>query len=347
MKFRKLFLAALVGSVLVSCSDDDDPALVNPPLGAYQNGIFVLNEGNSSAGSVTFISSDFSLVKQDIFGAENEGEGLGGYLQSMFFDDQRAFIISGGSNILTVVDRNTFKQIAQITTGFSNPRYGVVAGGKAYITNHADFGDLTDDYITVVDLSNYQVQPNIPIGAIGEKIFVYDGKLFVVNGTYGNGNTIKVISLANGSVVDTIDLPQSPNSCEAEDGKLFVLTADSDSPSHLVRINMTNNEVERDITFPSSLGSAQNLNIENGKFYFSIGNQVFDESVNTNNVADTPMFNSAAVNLYGMRVSGFNIYLTDAKDYVSDGQLLVYSIDGSLWHEPLLTGLIPNSVYFN
>lgn len=345
MKFSKLFLAALLGSVLlVSCSDDD--VAVNGPLGAYQGGFFVLNEGNATAGSVTFVSYNYSLIKQDIFGAENAGDGIGGYAQSIFFEGEKAFVISSKANKITIVNRYTFKLIDKIDTGLSNPRYGVVVDGKAYVTNQADLLDYTDDFVTVIDLADNTVEDSFPVGAIAEKIMVENDKLYIFNGTYGYGNSVTVMNPATGTIDDTIVLPQSPNSFQIANGKLYVLTGDYENPSHLVRINLSTNDVENDITFPVSLVNAQNLNIENGQVYFSVNAKIYDEAITATSVSATELFTSGAVNLYGFTVKDGSLYVTDAKDYVSDGEVLVYGTTGTLLHNAV-TGLIPNSVYFN
>lgn len=353
MKLNKMFFAALLGSVLfVSCSDDDsDDASVNLPLGAYENGFFILNEGNASAGTVSFVSDDYSIVKQDVFGAENDGEGLGGYLQSIFFNSDRAYIISSASNKITVVNRYTFKLIDVIESegDFVNPRYAVVYNGKAYVTNFNTFASLTDDFITVINLATNEVEDTIEVGAIAEKIFVENNKLYVLNGSYGDGSSITVINPANGEVDDTIDLPQSPNSFEVEDGKLYVLTGSSFSapaPSHLVRINLSSHTVENDITFPAAMIGAQNLCIEDDKIYFNIGGSVYDEAIATASVSETALFTSTAMFAYGFHVEDGRIYVTDSKDYVSDGQVFVYSLTGTQLQAPA-SGLIPNGVYFN
>lgn len=345
MKLTKLFFAALLGSVLfVSCEEDDAP--INLPLGAYQGGFFMLNEGSASAGSVSFSSYNYSLLKQDIYGAENDGDGVGGYVQSIFFNNEKAYIISSASNKITIVNRYTFKLIGKIETGFLNPRYGVVRNGKAYVTNLGDFMDLTDDYISVIDLSDNSIETPIPVGAIAEKIFIENDKLYVLNGSYGEGNSIKVINPENGNVDTTITLPQSPNSFEVENGKVYVLTGNYTDPSHLIRINLANNTIENDITMPADLISAQNLNVEDGGIYFSVGNKIYANAIGATAVSDTALFTTAAITLYGFQVKGDNLYVTDAKDYVSDGALLIYTPTGNL-NKTLTTGLIPNSVYFN
>ncbi|MFD2432632.1 hypothetical protein ACFSO9_03210 [Mesonia maritima] len=147
MKKTTRFLALIFCSVLflTSCSNDDDftppedsknPEEPGEEQGKYKNGIFVLNEGG--IGTVTYISDDLENVEQTIFQNVNEGEDLGGYAQSIFFEDDLAYIISNGSNLITVVNRYTFELVGKVDSGLEVPRYGVIYNGKAYVTNQGD-----------------------------------------------------------------------------------------------------------------------------------------------------------------------------------------------------------------
>jgi hypothetical protein len=52
---------------------------------------FFYCEGNSSGGSVSFLGDDMTIFKQDVYGAEN-GDFIGKYVQSIFFDGDKAYI---------------------------------------------------------------------------------------------------------------------------------------------------------------------------------------------------------------------------------------------------------------
>ncbi|CAM3962732.1 YncE family protein [Flavobacterium antarcticum] len=349
MKITKLLFVAIASSLLfVSCSDDDnDNAAVEPqvPLGAYDNGILVVNEGNGSAGSISFITDDLTSVGQDIFGTVNPGQGIGGYVQSMFFDGDRAFIVSNGSNKVTVVNRYTFELIAKIETGFSVPRYGVVVNGKAYVTNLADFGNLTDDFISVINLTTYEVESTIAVNALAEKIVAENGKLYVANGSYGAGNSVTVINAATKVIESTIDVGMSPNSMEEENGFLYVLCGNVTNDSKVVKINLTTNLKVSEITM-TGLMNAQNLNIEDDKMYFTVNSAVYKENLSTTAISGTPLFTSTATTLYGFAVDNNRIFVGDAKDYASNGAVFIYSTAGTLQKE-FSAGLIPNGFYFN
>lgn len=344
MKISKLLLIAVAGSVFfASCNSDDSSSA---PLGAYDNGVLVLNEGNASAGSVTYIGEDMTTVSQNIYSAENPGDGIGGYVQSIFFNDDKAYIISNGSNKITIVNRYTFKLIDKIETGFNVPRYGVVVNGKAYVTNLATFGSLTDDFISVINLTTNEVESTIAVNAIADKITEENGKLYVANGTYGDGSSVTVINPATSSIVTKIETGNSPNSFEEEDNVLYVLCSNYTAATKLVKINLANNNILSEITFPESMGNAQNLNIEDGKIYFNVDSKVFSMALNATSVSETPLFTSTAVTVYGFAVEDDKIFVADAKDYNSDGKVFVYSTAGALQKE-FSVGLIPNGFYFN
>lgn len=348
MKITKLFLMALMSSILfVSCSDDDGIVNVDPetPLGNYDNGVLIVNEGNGAAGTVSFVSNDMTTVGQDIFGAVNPSLGIGGYVQSIFFDGEKAFIVSNGSNKITVVNRYTFALLGTIETGLNVPRYGVVENGKAYVTNLADFTNLTDDFIAVINLNTLQVESTISVNAIAERIVNVDGKLFVANGSYGEGSTVTVINAAFGTIESTIDVGISPNSMEAENGFVYLLCGNYEDDSKLVKINAATAQKVSEITI-TGLINAQNLNIDNSKMYFTVNAGIYSENLTATTIGTVPSFTSTATTLYGFAVENDRIFVGDAKDYQSDGEVFIYNAAGTL-QKQFAVGLIPNGFYFN
>lgn len=351
MKCFKLFLVALASSVfLVSCSKDELPDF--PSQGNYENGFFVVNEGNASAGSISFVNSNFTTVANNIFAAVNPSEdGIGGYVQSVFFYEDRAYIVSGSEKI-TVVNRYTFKYIGTVNSGLDNPRYGVVYNGKAYVTNSKtnSFDNPatgnTDDYITIINLETLLVENTINVNAIADKIFLYNSKLYITNGTYGEGNSVTIINPSTNTIVNTLTFGNSPNSFEESDGKLYVLCSNYTTASELVKIDLATDVIESTIVLPATLENAQNLNVENNQFYFTVDSKVFTSPISETSISATPLFTSTATTLYGFTVKNSTIYIADAKDYVSNGNVLIYNITGSLAYQ-ISVGLLPNGFYFN
>lgn len=346
MKCSKLLFVALLSSVFfASCVKEDIPTF--PSLGIYENGFFVLNEGNATKGSVSFVKNSLTSVNNNIFEAENAEDNIGGYAQSIFFDGEKAYIISNGSNKITVVNRYTFKLITKITTGFNVPRYGTVINGRAYVTNLGDFADLTDDFITVIKLSNNSIEAPIPIGAIGEKITAINNKLYVANGNYGDGNTLTILNPDTRTVIKTLTFGNSPNSMVENNGNLYVLCSNYTANSELVKINLTTDEIATTTPLASSLINVQNLNLDNDKIYFTQNSAIFSDSLNSATISETPLFvASQATTIYGFTVKNNVVYVADAIDYVSAGKVYIYSSTGTLSTE-ITVGISPNGFYFN
>ncbi len=347
MKLTRFFLAAISATFLfASCDNDDDN---DAPLGTYDNGVLVLNEGG--LGTVSYISSDLTTIQHDIFTLVNGDDlDIGAYAQSMFFDGDRAFIISNGSNKITVVNRYTLEFIATISNGLQVPRYGVVYNGKAYVTNSNSFSDATDDFIAVINLSNLTVETPIATNNQAEKIIEENGKLFVSGGFYGEGNLISVINPADKSIVTTINVGESPNSFEAENGILYILCGSYTDASKLVRVRLSDYSIVNAVTFPETMGNAANLDIEDNKLYFSVGPKVYKTDLDTGTVLDSPLFtvpSTEGYTGYGFAVHNNQIFISDpAGDFSSDGSVFIYNTSGAFIDE-IQVGLGPNGFYFN
>jgi len=147
MKMNKLITKLFILSVLflTSCSTDDDTT--SESKGDYENGILISGEGSPSTGtgSVSFVSDDLLTTDNLIYKNVNTTE-LGTFLQSMAFDDDRAFIVVDNANTITVVDRYTFEELGTITTDLVKPRYMVTIENKGYVTNWGATDDDTDEF---------------------------------------------------------------------------------------------------------------------------------------------------------------------------------------------------------
>lgn len=348
MKINKLLLGLFAGSMLfVSCNNDDDS---NAPQGSYDNGILVLNEGG--LGTVTYISDDLQTVNQDIFTAANGADSdLGAYTQSIFFADNRAFVISNGSNKITVVNRYTFEKLGEITTGLTVPRYGVVHNGKAYVTNSNTFGSPTDDFIAVIDINTLAVTTTIPVNNQAERLIEENGKLYVSGGFYGAGNVITVINTSNNEIVTTIDVGESPNSLEEDNGILYVLCSTWDGESKIVRIQLSNNQILGETTFAGTLLNAQNLDIEDHLAYFTVGANIYRIDPDATTVADDPFIETGSTSSYigyGFAVEDGKIFIAEAaEDFTSDGKVFIYNENSGALVQTVTVGLGPNGFYFN
>ncbi|NQX85398.1 MAG: hypothetical protein HRT67_05770 [Flavobacteriaceae bacterium] len=348
--FKYFFYAFALGLFVTSCSNDDD-FTSSVPLGDYDNGYFILHEGAGVITPVTFVAED-GTVTSNVFETVNpDAEPIGGYKQDLFFDDTRAFIVSGAGQTVTVVNRYTFEFIATIATDLQNPRYGAIHNGKAYVTNSGDFATTDDDFVTIIDLNDYSTTTTV-IGNVVDRIEAINGKLYITNGSYGSGNTLTILNPSDISTT-TIDLGtgNSPNSFEqANDGFLYVLTNNSSSNAKIIKINVSNESIESTLDFPAALGSAKHLDIDENMAYFTNETSVYSFTLGSTTVSETPIlsYNSSSQygSMYGFAVNNDTIYICDAGDFASAGIAYEYNMSGDVL-KTTTTDVAPNSFHFN
>ncbi len=354
MKISKLVSVALLSIFLfASCSKEDDVLVVKPVVGAYENGFFILNEGSTGQGSVSFLSNDFATFTQDAYTTANPGDLMGKFAQSMFFNGDNAYIISNGSNKIDIVNRKTFKLVAKIENGLKIPRYGIVKDGKAYVTNANTYSydnpatGNTDDFIAVINLSTNVVETTIPLNATADKLVLDNGKIYVIE-PY-NSNKILVVNTANNTLEAPINIGTDANSMEVSNGFLYVLRAPYGSPSQLVKVNLATS-LFTTLDFPSAQTDAKNLDIEGSKIYYTIDTSVYAMNITDVAAPTTSIFNYTSTSLYG-KMYGFavkndRIYIADGGDFSANSKAYVYSITGVLQKE-ITAGVGPNGFYFN
>lgn len=350
MKFSKLLLIALSVSLFVSCSDDDDS---NAPKGLYDNGVFILNEGGSGQGSVSYLGNDLSSFTQDVYGAVNGSDVFGKYAQSIFFNGDNAYIIAGGSNTINVVNRYTFKLIAKIDSGLKNPRYGVVKDGKAYVTNantysyaNPETGD-TDDYIAVINLTTNTVDSKIELNATANRIVLENGKLYITE-PYSSDKLL-VVNPTTNALETPVSIGYSADTMEVKDGVLYILRSPYGERSEIVKVKLAD-KTSTKVTFPESLDGAANLDIYDGRIFYTVETAVYAMDITANEASTTSIVNyssdSAYGKMYGFAVNDNRIFIADGGDFTANSKAYIYSITGTLQKE-LTVGVGPNGFYFN
>jgi|688.fasta_scaffold00533_32 hypothetical protein len=350
---KQITFLFLVFISIISCTDDQ----VILPLGAYERGFFISNEGNfgTDNAEVSFISNDGLIVKQDVFKSENNGAILGNTLQSIAFHQDKAFLVVNGSNKIEVVNRYTFKRIATINTGLNNPRYMVFMNNKGFVTNWGAGSNPNDDYVAVINLLTYTVESTIPVVEGPEKIIAHNNILYVAHqGGWSFNNKVSVITNGN-AVSQTLTVGDVPKGLGVFNNQLFVLCAgksswqpggETDGGIHVV--NLANNTVALWHTFEGA--KPNHMTMANNDIYYSRGNKIFKTSVNDLTFNSQEILDATAQNiniLYGMSVSQNMIFVLDAVNYTgSNGKVLFYNKAGS-YLGAKETGLLPNGVGFN
>ncbi len=355
-KFRKFlsFGLALSALFLASCSSDDDDTQPTPDEAAFQHGIFILNEGNFGAGnaSVDFLSNE-GVVTHDIFSLINN-EPLGDVAQSIYMDGDYAFIVLNGSAKVEVVNRYSFEKLGTVSTGLVNPRYMTILNGKGYVTNWGDPTDPSDDFVAVINLSNFTVSSTIPVAEGPEQIVSVNNLLYVAHmGGWNFGNTISVINPGTNSVSSSIQTGDVPKSLIASNDFLYVLcsgkpawSGDETVGSMILFDTNTNLQIST-VQFPLGVHPTK-LVTDGNMLYYTEADIV--KAVDMLDISNsTTLFSTSSQGVfgaYGMAVSNGKVYIGDAGDYTSDGKVLIYTTTGNLIGTHT-AGLLPNNFGFN
>ena len=355
MKISKLFLAALISSIFfVSCSSDENDG--GMPLGTYDNGVLILNQGGFGAGnaSISYLSDDFVTQQNNIYGIVNPSLMLGDTGQDIGFYQNLAFIVLNYSNKIEVVNRYSMVHVATITEGLNNPRYITFSNGKGFVTNWGDGTSTTDDFVAVLNLDTYTVSSSIPVVEGPERIVENNGKVYVAHaGGFGYGSSISVINADNNTVATSIQVGDVPNSLKIQGNSLYVISGGkpswtgTETVGKLSKINLTNNAVTS-INFPEG-DHPSNIEIVDNSLFYTIDSEVYKSTVSAATLPTEALFSTTAQGVYGVysfAVKNNKIYVGDAVDYSSNGKVYIYSATGTL-ENSYTVGVIPAGFYFN
>ncbi len=347
---KRLLFSALTVLFFTACSSDDDNKGRNNVPDTFAKGIFVTNEGpfNNGSGNITFISEDYSTVAQNIFRNVN-GKELGNIVQYMNFTGDNAYIVVSNSHKIEIANRYTFESIDSITTGLENPRFFIsVAGNKGYVSNWGDPNDNSDDYVSVMDLRTNTISATIPVDFGPERMVAANNKVYVAHqGGFGENNVISVIS--GNSVESTITVGDVPNSMAVSGNWLYVLCGGkpsytgSETAGSIVKIDLSTGLVSQ--SFSLSINQhPTSLTMEGANLFYNLDGKV--HKVNTASIA-LPGEAIIDGNFYNLHAKDGKLYATDAKNFASKGDLIIYDLATNQKIQEFQTGIVPGSICFN
>lgn len=337
-------------TVMASCKKDDPIQIQTEPEGLYENGFFVVNEGDFGTGnsSISFVSNE-GTIENNVFTSVNSF-ALGDVAQSMTIINDKAYIMVNGSGKIEVTNIHDMSYDTTITV--SSPRYmAKVSDTKAYVT------DWTDG-VQVIDLTNNTVSSTITCGIGSEGIVVSNGFAYVCNvGGWGFDNTVSIIDIETDLVVSTLEVGDKPNSVVADvNGDIWVLTEGhtvydaawnivSETAGNLVKI--TNNTIAESYTF--AVGNHPQdliINEEGTTLYYSDGS--WSKAVYAFDITSTELPSSALINksFYGIGANNGYLYGTDAVDFTQNGWSYKYTSTGEVV-DSIQVGIIPGTYCFN
>jgi len=332
MKINKILSFVFASALLFTVSCNDDDPVIEPPKGAYENGIFVTNEGNFGVpnADVTFVSDNLNSIEQNIY-KTNNGEDLGDVLQTMYYNGDYTYLVLNNTNKVTVVNRYTFKKTGEITSNLSNPRYIGFANNFVYVSNDKYGGDK---YVSVYKQSDLSFVKKIAMTDAAERLVSAGSNIFVQNASFGFGNKISYINTSTNEVQSEIAVPSGQiQKIVSDNNNVYAIASDFGLvDSYIYQISSTGSITKT--TTLTGIENAANLCIDGGKFYFTSGMKIYGMDMNTSAIPSSPIATAtqsdAYSGLYGFNVIDGKIFTSDANGFTADSKVTVYDTSGTV-----------------
>lgn len=340
---KNLVKIAILLFIVSSCTKTPDTQNINFSFGG---GVFVINEGNfrGGNGSLSFYSYDSSKIFNDLFNSVN-GRPLGDVPNSMAIKGDKAYIVVNNSGKIEIIDQATLQSKATISGLISPRNISFVNDYKAYVSS------LYSDSVTIINLTDNSISGYINLRRTSESIATAGNKVFISNWT--SGKEIMVINSANDRVVDSIEVGVEPESMAFDKyGMLWVLCNGGyarQNYAELIAINTATNSIVKTFTFPTKEASPSCLKTDGtGQTLYYIDNGIRQMDINSSDLPNAPfILQESGQYFYKIGINPVNndVFVTDAVDFVQQGNLLLYTGGGRLISK-LKAGIIPGSMCF-
>lgn len=333
-----LLLAAIFN--LFSCKHDTAP--LPPAPGKYAHGVFVVNEGPfGGTGSISWYNPSTGETVSDVFALENKGAVLGQFVQSLYFHNDKAYIVVNGANKIYVVDAETFKYQTTIE-GLTLPRFFLPLDEQTALVSQ--WGNGATGSIARIDLGTHTILSTTPVGGGPEKMVrLPDGRIYVANsGGLGADSTVSVLdALGNAELSRILTGGKNPGS--------IALLGVTGQPYAHCRGTFTDatpkgwvGPLDGSAGFDTApFGDDLVASPDGNLLYFSAGGSIWKIE---NSSAPVKLFDQAAYGL-GVDPQTGNLFCADAGLFSANGEIVVYSPDGQrLMSFP--AGIAPSELIF-
>lgn len=284
---KKIFWFLLV-SFLLSCNTEDRNAVI-VPKGDFQNGFFIVNQGeNGNSGSLDYVSQNEYKVLSKVYDSINH-TALGQKPHSVLTYGDHLYISVSGDNKLIKLNRNTLEQELvredQSSGDLINPKYMAINNGKGFIGVGGNSTDGNSEILTL-NLETLATEKTISVSNVPGKIFSFNGKIYVLlEGDAQNpGNKIAIINPNSGELEKELIIGFYPNHYTAYRDKIIIScnglhTGTNNEAGSLWELN--NDEVSKIYERPNASENLQDFSIDrDGTAYFLVNGQLYNSDFN-------------------------------------------------------------------
>lgn len=338
----------------VSCQKNK-PEAEKVPEQTIALGAYILNNGNyaSNDASISFYDYNTSSLVAGVFQSAN-GKKLGDLAQDMLIYGNKMYIGVYNSKVVFVTDKKG-KIVKELKfsgeSGNLSPREFTAHSGKVYVS-------LYEGYVAQIDTTDFSTKM-VTVGDNPEGMAVSNEKLFVANSGGMNypvyGKTVSVVDLKGGAldVIATLDVADNPTDfVVGPAGELFLISMGNyaDVINTLQEINKSTYEVKKVTDTPITMMDMG----PDGKLYFISAQYGYECLVGTysptsksfdfNFITDGTTFVNTPMSISVDPVTA-DVYI-GTSDYVTEGDMYVFSKDGKLKNKFGTGGLNPIGTYF-
>lgn len=354
-----IFILSLL-LTFVSCKPDPEPT---PKDTSIAKGLFVLNEGTFTYAnsSLTFYDPEADTSENNLFYRVNMSP-LGDVANSMMIDETGMYIVVNNSKYIYKVDSKTLKYKSKLD-GLTSPRHIIsIDKNKAYVSDQESTG------LWIINPETMQKTGFVELGNTTEKMIRVGDEVVVTNWSNfyqpeTSNSTIQFVDIATDKLVAEVKVSAEPNSIVLDkNNNIWVLCSGGYLPPcepALFCINPTTRQIVKrfdfaDGDYPSSMAiddAKENLYVLNGGFGTL---DLYKMSVDAESLPTTPFINSQQPTANSQSRVFTNvivskdgdIYLTDVKNYVQNGEVLRYTSEGE-FVSSFAAGIVPGAMMFN
>lgn len=339
---------------------------------AKPSGIYLVNQGNqgSNKARLDFLNFHNGFYIRDVFTEYNPEvvKGLGDTGNDVQVYKGKVFVAVNGSHKVEIMDAYTMKRLAQVDV--PNCRFIAFDGNHAYVTSYVakdkEALKTQKGALYRIDLDTYKVTGQVTVGYQPEQLVIMDGKAYVANSgglAKDYDNTVSVVDLKSMKVEYNIEVAVNLELMLVDaEGTIWVSSrgnySDVSSTLNYLVKKGDKYELGGSVNVPvSSMALAGDKIYVIGSTYTNTnGTWALTTTYNIVNVKTRKLESGSFITdgtesdittAYTVTVNPGNgdIYVTDAKDYVSSGTLHCYT--GSGKHKwSVRTGDIPARIAF-
>jgi YVTN family beta-propeller protein len=352
MQLKTTVRTLLFSLIFLSSFCSKDEQIVIPSINEFNNAVYIVNEGNFMRGnaSLSFYLPDSNKVYNDIYQIIN-GKKLGDVAQNMYIKDGKGYIVVNNSNKIVIIDVSTNRLIDTITTHLNSPRAICFYSNKMFVSN------LYGSSITVLSGENYKTFiKEIVVKSNPDEMVLVNDKIYCghSSGYQAPSNDLSIIDAKNDLVLKTIKIGYNPTMLKSCPLGIIVLCSgeynDFTNPNDDIFAQLfiidPNTEKVSDSLFVG--GHAMDFDVEN-KDLINYAYIVGENGIIKVDITNKKVINASFIAGYFYSIAYESnrkeLYIGDAKDYVSNGEMLIYDMNGNL-KTKFTVGLIPGAFCF-